>query len=154
VSLNGGGAQGNGTSTSYARSGLGAGDYNLRVQACNKAGCSPWSASSANGHIDNPPPPARVWLCLVQGDPDYFGIKWTGLSGGNHRMKVDGSQFQALHTGSGPSGTLVTQSFVWWDGPGTPDPDGNNVYRPVWTDGSGTPDIPGDSTAVRDMPAC
>ncbi len=55
VSLNGGGWTGNGASTSYSRSGLNQGSYELRVRAVNKSGAG--NAGSASANIAAPPPP-------------------------------------------------------------------------------------------------
>jgi hypothetical protein len=121
VSYNGGGWQSVSTDTSYSMGSRGTGDHSLAVRALNKSG-----AGAASGTVTvtlaQEPIPAVAYLCRVPGQgpggSDYFGVKWSGQSGGNHTMKADNAadDFDAVHNGSGASGYLRTDSWAFSGG--------------------------------------
>ncbi|CAN5368468.1 Ig-like domain-containing protein [soil metagenome] len=121
VSYNGGGWQGVGTATSYSLGSRGTGNHTLQVRAVNKAGAGA-ASGAATVTLAEQPIPATAYLCRVPGQgpggSDYFGVKWSGQSGGSHTMKADNASndFTAVHTGSGSSGYLRTDSWAFSGG--------------------------------------
>jgi len=93
VRVNGGGVVDNGTSRSYSRGNLGAGDYSLEVRAVNKSGAGPWSQASPNGNITNPQP--KVNLSATGSTYEsgcgygcsYYNITLENFGGGTHTVQ-------------------------------------------------------------------
>ncbi len=106
VSFNGGSWTSNGSSTSYSRSGLNQGTYNLSVRAVNKLGAGDPGAAQPATIAAPPPPPERVVLSrgsFVTGTNNayYFYVTLSGFSGGSVTLRCyddTNNAFSVLHT--------------------------------------------------------
>jgi large repetitive protein len=93
ISTNGGSSWTNhGTSTSYTRSGLNQGTYNLSVRAVNKSGPGEQGNAPAASIAAPPPPPERVVLTRGEfrsgtSNAYYFHISLSGFAPGNVSMQ-------------------------------------------------------------------
>jgi len=149
VSYNGGAWESVSTATSYSLSNRGVGDHTLQVRAVNKAGAGAASGGATVSLAQRPDPPTAS-LCVYRGGADNganeFGIDWSGQGGGSHTMKVDNAAnaFGAVHTASGSSGHLRTQSWAWE----RTESDRNAQYW-VTFDGADQP-----AQRMRDIPNC
>lgn len=107
VSVNGGGwtsaYTGAGVSQSY--SGQAAGAYAYRVQACNPAGCGPYSATVTVQSVHAPAAAPSLSLPAV-GAEGNFTISWTGVSGATSytvERSINGGGWASVYSGAGGS---------------------------------------------------
>ncbi|WP_165967334.1 RHS repeat protein [Luteimonas aestuarii] len=113
VAVNGGawGAAYTGSALSQSYSGQTTGAYGYRVQACNPAGCGPYSATVPvqSVHAPSTAPALSVSPVGAQGN---FTIGWTGVSGATNYSvdrSVNGSSWANVYNGPGTTLSYTSQ---------------------------------------------
>ena len=114
VAVNGGAwaAAYTGTALSKSYSGQAAGSYVYRVQACNPAGCGPYSATATvqSVHVPSSAPSLSVPAVGAQGN---FSISWTGVSGATSytvERSINGGGWTSVYSGAGGGLTYSAQA--------------------------------------------
>ncbi|TXH12199.1 MAG: RHS repeat protein [Gammaproteobacteria bacterium] len=114
VAVNGGAwaAAYTGTALSKSYSGQAAGSYVYRVQACNPAGCGPYSAAATvqSVHVPSSAPSLSVPAVGAQGN---FSISWTGVSGATSytvERSINGGGWTSVYSGAGGGLTYSAQA--------------------------------------------
>lgn len=107
VSINGGGwgAAYTGTALSHSYSGQAAGAYAYRVQACNPAGCGPYSATATVQSVHAPASAPSLSVPAV-GAEGNFSISWTGVGGATSysvERSINSGGWAGVYSGAGGS---------------------------------------------------
>lgn len=90
--------------TSLAISGKGNGTYGYRVEACNSAGCSAWSATYAT--VVTHPPGAPTLSAPTSNNTGSYTVSWAAVSTASSytlQEQVNGGAWTTVYTGAGTS---------------------------------------------------
>lgn len=114
VAVNGGawGAAYTGTALSQSYSGQAAGSYAYRVQACNPAGCGPYSTTVTVQSVHAPASAPSLSVPAV-GAEGNFTVSWTGVSGATSytlERSINGGGWASVYSGAGGSVSYSAQA--------------------------------------------